>query len=206
MLPRFSAGTINARTCRLRRIERTDCQHRQTNEKETRVVGRERRSRVGSASTASVTDSQGAALDPAGQPRCQRRADAQRDRTESDQKASGADADVEAMNNSTSMPAGANTGTTGDDVSEHQGSGSKAAGRSGVFHANAYEHAATRMEESALHSQPLQDRGAQPVHANDAQTKLPLYDIARLQVQIACYTAASRLPALVRRSEPTGRQ
>ena len=81
---------------RLRRIERADRQHDQPNDQKAGIIGREGGGGIGECEHRQRHREQGAALDPAGQPRRHRRADTQHDRAEGDQQARGADADVEA--------------------------------------------------------------------------------------------------------------
>ncbi len=78
----------------LRRIQRADRQHDQADDQQADVIRRKRGSRIGQRQHRERCGEQRPALDPAGQPRRQRRADAQHDRAESDQEARVADGDA----------------------------------------------------------------------------------------------------------------
>ena len=96
VLPRRSSGTISAAgPRRLRRIERADREHDEADGQQARIIRRKSGGEIGEREHRERRCEQGPALDPAGQPRRHRRADAQHDRAEGDQKPRGADADIE---------------------------------------------------------------------------------------------------------------
>ena len=98
-----------------------------------RVIRRQRRRGVGQRQHRERRGQQRAALDPAGQPRRQRRADAQHDRAEGDQQSGVADGDAEVRRQFDQHARRRQHGTAGDDIAEHQCGGSEAASGAGTF-------------------------------------------------------------------------
>ena len=95
MLTGVSGWAFSAGAGRLRRVERADREHDQANDEQAGEVGRECRCPVGECHHRERAGEQRAALDPAGQPRRQRRADAEHRGAEGDQQSGGADGDAE---------------------------------------------------------------------------------------------------------------
>ena len=123
--------------CRLRRVEHADRQHDQADDEQAGIIRRERRRGIGECQHGERRREQGAAFDPAGQPRRQRRADAQHDRAKGDQQTRTSNTHVEADRQFAQHPRRRQYGTAGDDISEHQCGGSEAALDVEIFHADA---------------------------------------------------------------------
>jgi hypothetical protein len=120
VLPRFSAGTISAPVPAACGVERADRQHDQANNQQARIIGREGGGGVGKRKHSERCRQQGAALDPAGQPRRHRRADAEHHRAEGDQQAGGADGDAEIAGQFDQHAGRRQHRAAGHDVAEHQ--------------------------------------------------------------------------------------